>query len=89
MTKAVSAMTVKECPKPSQGSQFKEASNYVGRQQQLQLTHHADGMLEPNTTCYYCKDTRYMKDKFIQLNTKIGCKIQAQEQVTVNEALLK
>ena len=34
MTKVVSAMTVKECPKTSQGAQYEGASNYVGRQRQ-------------------------------------------------------
>ena len=34
MTKAVGAMTMKEHPNTSQDTQYKGASNYVGRQQQ-------------------------------------------------------
>ena len=32
LTKVVGAMTVKEHPKTSQGTQYKGTSNYVGRQ---------------------------------------------------------
>ena len=79
MIKAVSAMTVKEHPKTSQGAQYKGTSNYVGRQQQLQLACGFNGTLEPNTTCYYCKDTRHMKDNCIQPNNKLAHEIQAQD----------
>ena len=86
MTKVVSDMTVKECPKTSWGIQYKGVSNYVGRQQQPPLAHGADGTLELNTICYYCKDTRHMKDNCNWLNNKIVHKLQAQEQVTANKA---
>ena len=46
ITKVVSAMTVKECPKTLQGTQFKDASNYIDRQVQPQLAFGANGMLE-------------------------------------------
>ena len=86
MTKVVSAMTVKEHLKTSQGTQDKGTSNYVGRQQQPQLTHGADGMLEPNITCFCCKDTRHTKNNCVRLNNKIMCELQAQEQVTNSKA---
>ena len=86
MTKVVSAMTVKEHWEISQGTQYKGTSNYVGRQQQPQVACGANGMLEPNTTCYYCKDTGHMKDNCIWLNNKIVHKLQAQEQVTASKA---
>ena len=86
MTKAVSTMTVKVHPRTSQATQYKGACNYVGRQWQPQLAHGADGMLEPNTTCYYCKDTRHMKDNCIWLKNKIVHELQGQEQATASKA---
>ena len=75
-------MSMKEFPKISQGSQYKSASNYVGRQIQPQLAGGADGMLEPNITCHYCKDTECTYENCVQLNNKLAYKIQLQEQVT-------
>ena len=89
MTKEVSAMTVKEHLKTSQGIQYKGASNYVGRQQQTQLASGANGMLKLNTTRYYCKDTGHMKDNCIWLNNKVAHKMKAQEQATTSNALSK
>ena len=89
MTKVVSAMTMKEHPKSSQGTQYKGASNYVGRQQQSQLAYGANGMLEPNTTCYYRMDTGHMKDNCVFHNNKIAHELQIQEQVTAAKALSK
>ena len=89
MTKVVSAMTMKECPKTSQGTQYKGASNYIGRQWQPQLACGADGMLEPNTTYYYCKDAGHMKDNCVWLNNKIACELQIQQQVTATKATSK
>ena len=78
MTKVVSTMTVKECPKTSQGTQYKGASNYMGRQWQPQLAHGADGILEPNISCHYCKDRGHTKTTvpgwIIKLNVKCSCK---------------
>ena len=65
MTKAVRAMTVQEYLKTLQGTQYKGASNYVGRQRQPQLACGADGMLEPNITCFYCNDTGHTKNNCI------------------------
>ena len=61
MTKAISTMTVMEHPKISQGTQYKGASSCIGRQRQPQVAHGADGMLDPNITCHYCKDTGHTK----------------------------
>ena len=58
MTKEVSAMIMKECPKISYNTQWKGASNYVGRQWQPQLACGADGTL----------DTRHMKYNCVLLN---------------------
>ena len=88
MTKVVSAMTVKESLKTSQDTQYKGVSNYVGRQQQPQLACGANGTLEPNTTCYYYKDTRH-KDNCAWLNNKIVCELQIQEQVTAAKVVSK
>ena len=82
MTKAVSTMTMKVCLKTSQGTQYKGASNYIGRQEQPQLGCGVNGMLEPNTTYYYCKDTRH---NCVQLNNKIVCELKTQEQVTASK----
>ena len=65
MTKVVSMMTVKECPKTSHSTQYKGASSYAGRQRQPQLAHGANGMLDPNITCHYCKDTDCTKDNCV------------------------
>ena len=89
MTKVVSAMTMQGHMKTLQGTQYKGASNYVGRQQQPQLACGADGMLEPNITCYYCKDTGHTKINCVQLNNTVMCELQAQEQVTNSKAILK
>ena len=53
MTKAVSTMTVKGCPKTSKGTQYEGASNYIGRQWQPQLANGADRMLQPGITCVW------------------------------------
>ena len=82
ITKVVGAITEKKHPKTSQGTQYKGTSNYIGRQQQPQLTHGTNGKMEPNTMCYCYKDTRHMKDICVQLNNKIACELQLQEQVT-------
>ena len=80
MLKVVNNMTMKESPKTSQDSQYKSASNYVGRPRQPQLAHGANGMLEPNVSCHYCKDKGHTKDNFFQLNDKITHDIHVQGQ---------
>ena len=51
MTKVVSAMTMQDHQKTSRGMQYQGVSNYIGREQQPQLAHGADGMLQPGVTC--------------------------------------
>ena len=58
-------------------------------EQKPQLAHGANGMLEPNTTCYYCKDTGHMKENCVQLNNKIAHELQIQEQITAAKAISK
>ena len=53
------------------------------------MAYDANGMLELNTTCYYCKNTRHMKDNSIWLNNEIAHKPQAQEQATTSKASSK
>ena len=85
MTKAVSAMTVQNCPTPtltsSKGTQYQGALSFIGRPRPPQLAHCADGLLLPSVTCNYCKDTRHFKDNHVWLNNKIVCEL-AQEQAT-------
>ena len=88
MTKAVSAMTMQSHPKTLKGTQYQGASNYIGRQQQPQLAHGANGMLEPNMTCFYCKDTRHTKNNCVWLKNKMVCNL-AQEQVTTKQGITK
>ena len=87
MSKAVSAMTVQGCPKTTKGTQYQEASNYVGRPRQPQLACGADGTLQPSVTCFYCKDTRHIKDNCVWLNKKIAQEL-AQEQATEKRSLI-
>ena len=47
MTKAISAMTMQGHPTSSRGTQYQEASSYIGRPRQPQLAHGADGTLQP------------------------------------------
>ena len=61
ITKVVSAMAMQGHLKTSQATQYLGASNYVGGQQQPQLAHGANGRLELNITCFYCKDTGHTK----------------------------
>ena len=89
MTKVVSAMTMQCHPKTSKGTQYQGTSNYIGREQQPQIAHGANGMLQPGVTCFYCKDTGHIKNNCVQLNNKIACKLQAQEQVTAKTAETK
>ena len=70
MTKVVSAMTMQGIPRTSKGTQYQGASNYIGRERQPQLACGADGMLQPGVTCFYCKDTRHIKNTCVQLNKK-------------------
>ena len=65
MTKAVSTITMMEHPKTSQGTQYKGASSYVGRQRQPQLACGANGMLDHNITYHYCKDTAHTKNNCV------------------------
>ena len=81
-TKAVSAMTVQSSLRTSKSTQYQGASNYIGRERQPQLACGANGILQPGVTCFYCKDTGHIKNNCVQLNNKIACKLQAQEQVT-------
>ena len=57
MTKVVSTMTMQSCPTSSRGTQYQEASSYIGRPRQLQLACGANGTLQPSVTCLYCKVT--------------------------------
>ena len=72
ISKAVSAMTMQGHPKSSKGTQYQGASNYKGREQQLQLVHGADGTLQTSVTCFYCKDTRHIKNNCVWPNNKIA-----------------
>ena len=81
MTKVVSAMTMQSHQTLSRGTQYQGASSYIGRPRQPQLAYGADGTLQPSVTCFYCKDTRHVKDNCVQLNNKIAHEL-AQEQVT-------
>ena len=69
-------------PKTSQGTQYKGGSSYVFRQSQAQLACGANGMVDPNITCHYCKYTGCTKDNCVQLNSKIAPVLQTQEQPT-------
>ena len=83
MTKAVSAMTMQNHPTSSRGTQYQGASSYIGRPRQPQLSLGANGTLQPSVTCFYCKDTRHVKDNHVQLNNKIAHEL-AQEQATTS-----
>ena len=72
MTKSVSNMTMKESPKSLQGTQYKSASNYVGRLRQCKLAGGADEMPDPKVSCHYCKDTGHTKDNCVWLNNRIA-----------------
>ena len=48
-----------------------------------------NGMLEPNITCHYCKDTGHIKDDHVQLNNKSVHEIQLQEQVATAKLTTK
>ena len=87
MTKVVSTMTVQGYPKTSKGTQYQGASNYIGREQQPQLAHSTNGMLQPGVNCFYSKDTRHVKKNCVQLNNKIAHELQAQEQATTKKAI--
>ena len=89
MTKAVSVMTMQDCPETSKGMQYQCASNYIGREQQPQLAHGADGRLQPGLTCFYCKDIRHIMNNCVWLNNKIAQELQAQEHVTTKKAKTK
>ena len=80
MTKAVSVVTM-QSHQTSSGTQYQEASSYIGRPRQPQLACGADGTLQPSVTCFYCKDTRHVKDNCVWLNNKIMHEL-AQEQMT-------
>ena len=82
ITKVVSAMTMQSCLTSSRGTQYQGASSYIGRPRQPQLAHGPDRTLQPSVTCFYCKDTRHIKDNCVWLNNKIVCEW-AQEQATV------
>ena len=82
MTKAVSSMTVQSRPSlSSKGTQYKEASNFIGRPRPPQLARGADGTLLPSITCNYCKDTGHFKDNCVRLNNKLAWEL-AQEEAT-------
>ena len=87
-TKVVSAVTVQGHPKTLKGTQYHGASKYISREQKRQLACVANGILEPNTTCFYCKDTRHTKNNCVWLNNKILHDL-AQEQVTTKQAVIK
>ena len=73
MTKAVNAMTMQSCSKTSKGTQYQGASNYIGRAVTAPAgTCGVNGMLEPNTTCFYCKDTGHTKNNCVWLNNEIA-----------------
>ena len=71
MTKVVSAMAVQGHLKALKGTQHQGASKYVGMQQLPQLACGANGTLDPDITCFYCKDTRHTKNNCVQLNNKM------------------
>ena len=87
MTKVVSAMTGQGHVTSSKGTQYQGASSYIGRPRQPQLVHGANGTLQPSVTCFYCKDTRNIKDNCVWLNNKIACEF-AQKQVCARAQLI-
>ena len=82
MTKAISPMIMQSHWTSSRGTQYQGPSSYIGRPRQPQLAHGANGTLQPSVTCFYCKDTRHVKDNCVWLNNKIAHEL-AQEQATV------
>ena len=83
MSKVVSAMTVQGHPTSSRGPQYQGALSYIGREQQPQLAHGANGRLQLSVTYFYCKDTKDFKNKRVWLNKKMVQELQAQKQATV------
>ena len=80
MTKVVSSMTVQSRPSSSsKGTQYKEASNFIGRPRPPQLARGADGTLLPSITCNYCKDTGHFKDNCVRLNNKLARELAQEE----------
>ena len=70
-------------PQNISGTQYKGASNYVSWQPQPQLACGANGRLESTTTCYYCKDTRNMKDNVSGWTMKLhtSCRFESRWQL--------
>ena len=78
ISKVVGNITMKEGPKPPQGTQYQGNSNYVRRLGQPQLAHGANGTLELTVTCHYCRDRGHIKDNCVCLCNKIAHDMQLQ-----------
>ena len=52
------------------------AKPYNGKPRPAQLSPRADGTLDSDSTCYYCKDTGHRKNNCIQLNCKLAHELQ-------------
>ena len=81
----VSVMTMQGHPKTSRGTQYQGALNSADRLRQPKVAYGANGLLQPDITCFYCKDTGYTKNKCVWVNNKIACDF-AQEQLTTRKA---
>ena len=52
------------------------AKPYNGKPRPSQLSPRANGTLDLELTCYYCKDTSHRKNNCIWLNHKLACELQ-------------
>ena len=89
MPKAVSTMFMQSCPTSSRDTQYQGTSSYIGRPRQSQLACGVDGTLQPSMACFYCKDTRRIKDSCVWLNNKNACKLAQEQATTSGKAITK
>ena len=45
---------------------------YLGMPRPLQLTPGADGSLDPELSCWYCKDTGHLKENCVKINRRLA-----------------
>ena len=71
ITQAMSCMYVGT--KKLAGDQETKGKPFLGTDRPSELSKGMDGSLDPNLSCWYCKDTGHEKENYRQLQKKLAC----------------
>ena len=62
---------------------------YLGKPRPPQLTPGVDGSLDPELSCWYCKDTSHLKENCVKLNRRLAWENRQSDQLPKNNRKLR